>query len=174
MTNRAALTQPSRRSSASPTPVAARRCVASAAASSSSSGGTEHTYDEAGSHAGAAANASSGFSSLEALIKSNFDGGPTGDWRELEECWVLRPPADTAPRALVHFTGGAFVGAAPQLAYRPLLEALAVRGALVVATPYATSMDHLRAVDEVRSTGAGSQARSVTPALLDMPLLALD
>ncbi len=41
------------------------------------------------------------------------------------------PPEGAAPKALVHFVGGAFVGAAPQMAYRPLLEALAERGAMV-------------------------------------------
>lgn len=63
---------------------------------------------------------------------------------------MLYPPSDAgAPRCLVHFTGGAFVGAAPQLAYRPLLEALAARGALIVASPFATSFDHLKTVDDV-------------------------
>ena len=46
-------------------------------------------------------------------------------------CFVLRPPEGAEPRCLLHFIGGSFVGAAPQLAYRPLLEALAARGALV-------------------------------------------
>lgn len=44
---------------------------------------------------------------------------------------MLYPPEGQEPKCLVHFVGGAFVGAAPQLAYRPLLEALAARGALV-------------------------------------------
>lgn len=93
---------------------------------------------------------SSGFASLEQLITTQLGGGaPGGNWREVEGCWVLWPPEGSLPRALVHFTGGAFVGAAPQLTYRPLLEALADRGALVVATPYATSFDHLKAADEV-------------------------
>lgn len=34
----------------------------------------------------------------------------------------------------MHFLGGAFVGAAPQLAYRLFLESLASRGVLVSAT----------------------------------------
>jgi len=50
---------------------------------------------------------------------------------------------------LVHFIGGAFVGAAPHLLYRKLLEELAAQGAIVVATPYSTSFDHLRTVDEI-------------------------
>lgn len=58
-------------------------------------------------------------------------GGPGGDWREVEGCYVLYPPEGAPPRCLIEFIGGSFVGAAPQLAYRPLLEALAARGALV-------------------------------------------
>lgn len=52
----------------------------------------------------------------------------------MQGCFVLYPPEGAGePRCLVHFIGGSFVGAAPQLAYRPLLEALAARGALVSA-----------------------------------------
>jgi hypothetical protein len=35
----------------------------------------------------------------------------------------------------VHFLGGAFVGAAPQLAYRLFLESLATRGVMVRIFP---------------------------------------
>ena len=41
---------------------------------------------------------------------------------QVEGNWVLYPPEGRAPEAVVHFLGGAFVGAAPQLAYRTLLE----------------------------------------------------
>lgn len=91
-----------------------------------------------------------GFASLERIIGDSLGGGgpPGGDWKSVEESWVLYPPdAYGAPRAVVHFIGGGFVGAAPQLAYRPLLEALAARGALVIATPFSTSFDHLRESD---------------------------
>lgn len=45
---------------------------------------------------------------------------------------VLRPPATAGrPEAVVHFLGGAFVGAAPQLTYRLFLETLANRNVLV-------------------------------------------
>jgi hypothetical protein len=110
------------------------------------------------------------FTDLERLITDSIGsaGAPGGrpDWEELEGCWVLRPPGSAPPRALVHFIGGAFVGAAPQLAYRPLLEALAARGALVLATPYATGFDHYRTADELffklsralKALGADAQA----------------
>lgn len=38
--------------------------------------------------------------------------------------WVLKP-RKTKPRSVVHFVGGIFVGAAPQLTYRLFLEGLA-------------------------------------------------
>ncbi|GBF91540.1 hypothetical protein Rsub_04280 [Raphidocelis subcapitata] len=94
------------------------------------------------------------FLSLESLIQSALSlrpiPGGRGDWEEVEGSWVLFPPGGAAPEAVVHFLGGAFVGAAPQLAYRGLLEALAGRGVAVVATPYSTSFDHLRASDEIQ------------------------
>ena len=61
------------------------------------------------------------FVGLERLISESLGGGgvPGGDWREVEGSWVLYPPQDFGqPRCLVHFVGGAFVGAAPQLAYK--------------------------------------------------------
>ncbi len=51
--------------------------------------------------------------------------------REVEGAWVLSPPNNRAPEAVVHFLGGAFVGAAPQLSYRLFLEALSNRNVLV-------------------------------------------
>ena len=40
--------------------------------------------------------------------------------------WVLKPK-NSKPRAVVHFVGGIFVGAAPQLTYRLFLERLSER-----------------------------------------------
>ena len=51
----------------------------------------------------------------------------------------------------VHFLGGAFVGAAPHVTYRYMLEKLASKGYLVVATPYDLSFDHLNTCDLVIS-----------------------
>ena len=60
-----------------------------------------------------------------------------------------RPRGGAAPRAVVHFIGGAFVGASPQLTYRLFLEALVEVGdVLVVATPFAVGFEHLRIADE--------------------------
>lgn len=75
--------------------------------------------------------------------------GKVGNWEELQGNWVLRPPSSEPPRALLHFLGGALVGAAPHITYRYMLERLAEKGFLVVATPYQLSFDHLEICDDV-------------------------
>lgn len=67
---------------------------------------------------------------------------------EVEGNWILRPLRGPAT-AVVHFLGGAFVGAAPQLTYRLLLESLAAREVMVIATPFSTGFNHLRIADEI-------------------------
>ena len=75
-----------------------------------------------------------------------------GQWEEMEDNYILRPPADFGqPRALIHFLGGALVGAAPDITYRYVLEELALEGYLIVATPYNLSFDHLQTCDAVIS-----------------------
>ena len=73
----------------------------------------------------------------------------TGRWEELHGNYILRPPPSQPPRALLHFLGGALVGASPQLTYRYLLERLSSNGYLIVATPYQLSFDHLTTCDEI-------------------------
>jgi len=94
------------------------------------------------------------FAQLERLLaQASAAGGSSGErgWREVEGAWVLGPPKGATPRAVVHFVGGAFVGASPQLTYRLFLEALASRGrVLIIATPFAIGFDHLRIADEAQ------------------------
>jgi len=81
---------------------------------------------------------------------STIDG--LGSWEELHGNYVLRPSSDYAdqqPRALIHFLGGALVGAAPDLSYRYMLEKLAQRGFLIVATPYTLSFDYIKLCDDI-------------------------
>ncbi|KAL4376957.1 hypothetical protein GQ457_02G010450 [Hibiscus cannabinus] len=75
--------------------------------------------------------------------------GGSGDWSQVEGSWVLKPKG-SKPRAVVHFVGGIFVGAAPQLTYRLFLERLAEKGVLVIATPYASGFDYFFIADEVQ------------------------
>ncbi|KAL6841210.1 hypothetical protein ACP4OV_028983 [Aristida adscensionis] len=60
----------------------------------------------------------------EAAKQSREGWGSTGDWTEIEGAWVLRPKS-MEPSFVVHFVGGIFVGAAPQITYRFFLERLA-------------------------------------------------
>ncbi|KAL6968747.1 hypothetical protein U1Q18_034540 [Sarracenia purpurea var. burkii] len=71
------------------------------------------------------------------------------DWSEVEGAWVLKP-RNSKPTSVVHFIGGIFVGAAPQLTYRLFLECLSEKGVLVIATPYASGFDHFFIADEVQ------------------------
>jgi hypothetical protein len=92
---------------------------------------------------------------VETTIKSENNGRPhntavvVGRWEELHGNYILRPPPNQPPRALLHFLGGALVGASPQLTYRYLLERLSSNGYLIVATPYQLSFDHLTTCDEI-------------------------
>lgn len=61
------------------------------------------------------------------------------DWQDISGNWVLVPPR---PIAIVHFLGGAFVAAAPQVTYCRLLERLAAQGYVIVATPFVNTFDH--------------------------------
>ncbi|KAK7360939.1 hypothetical protein VNO77_02958 [Canavalia gladiata] len=71
------------------------------------------------------------------------------DWSEVEGAWILKPKS-SKPNFVVHFIGGIFVGAAPQLTYRWFLERLSEKGVLVIATPYASGFDHFLIADEVQ------------------------
>lgn len=79
------------------------------------------------------------FQQVEDMIIDNFNSEEPGsrlDWQEVEGCWVLRPPARAGPpEAVALFLGGAFVGAAPEITYRLMLEALADRNVLVRPEP---------------------------------------
>lgn len=94
------------------------------------------------------------YSEIERLItetaRNSQDGwAPSGDWQEMEGAWVLRPK-NLTPTSVIHFIGGIFVGAAPQLTYRLFLERLSEKGALVIATPYASGFDHFLIADEAQ------------------------
>lgn len=71
------------------------------------------------------------------------------EWREVSGNWVWIPPQ---PRAIIHFLGGAFVAAAPNITYKLLLEAIGRRGYLIVATPFINTFDHQAIAQEVLVT----------------------
>jgi Protein of unknown function (DUF1350) len=61
------------------------------------------------------------------------------NWQPVGSNWVLLP---RRPVAVIHFLGGAFVGAAPQFSYGKLLEAIAAQGYAIIATPFISALDH--------------------------------
>ncbi|PLS68485.1 MAG: hypothetical protein CV045_07640 [Cyanobacteria bacterium M5B4] len=68
-------------------------------------------------------------------------------WQSIESNWVLTPPR---PKGVVHFLGGAFLAAAPQVSYSRLLENLAQAGYVIVATPFLnSSFDHRQIAADV-------------------------
>jgi hypothetical protein len=62
--------------------------------------------------------------------------GFKGRWEQAGLSFMLYPPSGVTPKAVVHFLGGAFVGAAPHISYRYMLEDIADNGYIVVTTPY--------------------------------------
>lgn len=60
------------------------------------------------------------------------------EWVEIAGNWILVP---RQPVAIIHFLGGAFVSAAPQLTYRWLLEQLAKQRYAIIATPFDSAFD---------------------------------
>ena len=81
-------------------------------------------------------------------------------WENISNCYILRPK-NAEPKAIVHFIGGAFVGAAPHITYRSFLERLAANNYMVVATPYDLSLDYLGLTAEVAENW--SQVSSILP-----------
>ncbi len=68
------------------------------------------------------------------------------DWKEISGNWVLIPPK---PVGIVHFLGGAFVATAPHVTYRLLLEAIAEKGYIVIATQFVNTFDHSAIAEQV-------------------------
>ena len=93
--------------------------------------------------------------------------GLAGRWEEEEGSFFLEPPRGVEARGIVHFLGGAFVGAAPHISYRAMLEAIADEGYAIVATPYALQFDYIDLCQGVvaRSAGALRAMQERYPAL---------
>ena len=64
---------------------------------------------------------------------------------------VIHPPADTPPRAVLHFLPGSFLSPSPSL-YDPFCKSLASLGYLVVKTPYPTTATYLPTTDSIISS----------------------
>ena len=110
---------------------------------------TRYTHESIRLEAAAVSSSTSESPTSETKATKTSVTGKVGNWEEIHGNWVLRPPSSETPRALLHFLGGALVGAAPHITYRYMLERLADKGFLVVATPYQLSFDHLEICDDV-------------------------
>lgn len=62
------------------------------------------------------------------------------DWQEFSGNWIYIP---SRPKAILHFLGGAFIGAAPHVTYRSLLEDTSQKGYAIIATPFINTFDHV-------------------------------
>ncbi len=68
------------------------------------------------------------------------------DWQDVRGNWVLMPKR---PVGIIHFLGGAFVAAIPQVTYRLLLEELHQQHYAVIATPFVNTLDHFAIADTI-------------------------
>jgi len=95
-----------------------------------------------------------------AVMKNNNGGDDSVDttmeWQDLDGgCKLLTPPptttttTTTAPKAIIHFLGGAFVSPQPTVAYRYLLEQLSHRGYAIIATPFAVDFDYRKPAADI-------------------------
>ncbi|KAG0568825.1 hypothetical protein M758_6G044300 [Ceratodon purpureus] len=91
----------------------------------------------------------------------------TAPYERVKECLVY-PSLDSTGRTkgIIHFIGGAFIGAAPDVVYSVLIEMLAKEGFMIVATPFSLTFDHTVAaqgihnrfnncIDYISTTGFG-------------------
>jgi hypothetical protein len=67
-------------------------------------------------------------------------------WRQQGDLWLLdpsnHPDGEQSSKGLIQFIGGSYLAAKPQLSYRRLLEALALRGWQIVTWSYVPGFDH--------------------------------
>mmetsp|Transcript_21825 Transcript_21825/g.33574 ORF Transcript_21825/g.33574 Transcript_21825/m.33574 type:complete len:448 (-) Transcript_21825:99-1442(-) len=78
-----------------------------------------------------------------------------GDWEpSVGGSYILVPPGGLrrGSTQVVHFLGGAFLGAASQLTYRYLCERISNSGYVVIATPYRLSFDYENVCDHVETS----------------------
>jgi acetyl esterase/lipase len=71
---------------------------------------------------------------------------------QVDGCWVTSP-ARGAPKGIVHFLGGAFAGASPELVYPLLLQIVSEAGYTVVSTPYPVTFKHVECAAAVHQVG---------------------
>eukprot|EP01025_Chloroclados_australasicus_P029359 TRINITY_DN2933_c0_g1_i1.p2 TRINITY_DN2933_c0_g1~~TRINITY_DN2933_c0_g1_i1.p2 ORF type:complete len:338 (-),score=25.52 TRINITY_DN2933_c0_g1_i1:281-1294(-) len=66
-------------------------------------------------------------------------------------------PSEGSPKGIIHFVGGAFVGAAPGLSYSLMIELLNQAGYSVISTPYALTFQHGECARQLRQDFIAAQ-----------------
>jgi hypothetical protein len=74
--------------------------------------------------------------------------------QDRSKTWLAHPRS-ARTKGVVHFLGGAFAGAAPQLLYNSFVELLADAGYTVISTPYKVTFQHDKCARQVRRWLAG-------------------
>ncbi len=82
----------------------------------------------------------------QTLGKADIKETSKMNWQEISGNWVILPQN---PIGIIHFLGGAFVGSAPHVTYRLLLEYLAAKGFIVIATSFVNTLDHITIAKQV-------------------------
>lgn len=70
-------------------------------------------------------------------------------YKRVADCIAFPPLAGRKPRALIHFIGGAFIGAVPEVTYSLFIELLRRQDFLIIATPYNVTFEHVLAAELV-------------------------
>lgn len=99
------------------------------------------------------------------------------NWYDMSGCLVLLPKNERLPRSVVHFIGGFLVGSAPSIGYNYMLQELASKGHLVVASPLPVSLNHqevARAIqDSFNKCYSSDISRILGSAVTDVPVIGL-
>lgn len=108
------------------------------------------------------------------LLNGSFKRGNSmgADWQKRNGNFVLSPKFDAAPIGVIHFLGGGFVGAAPHITYKYLLEALSRKGYVIVATPYQAKFDYITTCDGILQS-FDSTARELAKEFGPLPVIGM-
>jgi len=85
--------------------------------------------------------------------------GFKGRWEEVGASYMLYPPRGVEPKAVVHFLGGAFVGAAPHISYRYMLEDISDNGYIIITTPYNLIFNYVDTCASIVQDSSKARAR---------------
>ena len=101
------------------------------------------------------------------------------EWYDMSGCNVVVPMNIRVPSSIIHFIGGFLAGSAVKASYQSLLEELASKGHLVVATPLPPfERDHGRLAVELESKFGACYVNDLLPmigkaAIQDVPIVGL-